>query len=71
MMGDGKISQQEADSIKQKVDTISYAMLAEMNHFQQERVIDFKETMGEFLESQVAFYQKVRYKSALPTCRLL
>lgn len=39
---DGKIDLDACESVSNRADQISYAVLAEVNHFQNERVNDFK-----------------------------
>ena len=56
---EGKISEQEVMNVQHRVDTVSYGTLAEMNHFQRERVQDFKLMMQLYLRSQIQFYQDV------------
>jgi len=35
-------SQQEMTAVRQRTDVVSYALMAEINHFHQERAADFK-----------------------------
>ncbi|TMS39866.1 hypothetical protein L596_006328 [Steinernema carpocapsae] len=56
---EGKLSQTEADKIKQRVDVTSYAMIAEINHQNKERVEDFKHMMHAYLTEQAAFYRNI------------
>uniref|UniRef100_A0A1I8A6A5 Sorting nexin n=1 Tax=Steinernema glaseri TaxID=37863 RepID=A0A1I8A6A5_9BILA len=56
---EGKLSQSEADKIKQRVDVTSYAMIAEINHQNKERVDDFKKMMHAYLTEQAAFYRNI------------
>ncbi|XP_076346979.1 sorting nexin lst-4-like isoform X3 [Tachypleus tridentatus] len=56
---DGKLSAEEAQSIYKRTDVVSYAALAEISHFQSERVEDFKYMMQNFLSAQISFYQEV------------
>ena len=59
----------EVRSVLRRADTISYGTLAEMNHFQTERVKDIRLMMQLFLRSQVNFYQEVCMSaSPLITC---
>lgn len=60
MHEDGKISQGEFEAIRARVDTISYAILAEVAHFQRERAHDFNLMLKHYLSSQAGFYQQVR-----------
>lgn len=45
--------------VVRRTDVISYALLAEINHFHSERTIDFKLAMQSYLKEQTVFYQKV------------
>jgi hypothetical protein len=45
--------------IARRTDVISYALLAEINHFHSERAVDFRLAMQQYLKEQIAFYQKV------------
>lgn len=45
--------------VLRRTDVISYALLAEINHFHSERTIDFKLAMQNYLREQTVFYQKV------------
>ncbi|KAK0399147.1 hypothetical protein QR680_002919 [Steinernema hermaphroditum] len=56
---EGKLNQSEADKIKQRVDVTSYAMIAEINHQNKERVDDFKRMMHAYLTEQAAFYRNI------------
>lgn len=49
----------DAAGVTQRTDTLSYALMAEINHFHQERANDFKMAMRSFLAEQIAFYQKI------------
>ena len=56
---EGKIEGKVSESVTQRADQISYAVLAEMNHFQSERIYDFKQMMAAFLQQQILFYEKI------------
>jgi sorting nexin-9/18/33 len=62
MLDEGKIDEKSVSQINQRADVVTYATLAEINHFQEERIADFKEAMQNFLKSQIAFYQNIAYK---------
>ncbi|XP_077978422.1 sorting nexin-33-like isoform X2 [Glandiceps talaboti] len=59
---EGKMDGSDAASVSQRADTISYALLAESNHFQQERVKDFKSMMQNFVREQITFYKNITEK---------
>jgi LDH2 family malate/lactate/ureidoglycolate dehydrogenase len=54
-----KYSESEVTAMQSRADVATYTILAEMNHFQEHRVIDFKEYMENYLKGQIAFYQQV------------
>ena len=45
--------------VKRRSDTVTYAMLAEVNTFHEQRVKDVKSSHQHFLQEQIKFYQKV------------
>lgn len=59
---DAKITESEMLSILQRADIISFGTLAEMTHFQKERVVDFKIMMQAYLKQQIIFYQEITSK---------
>lgn len=59
MLDEGKLSQDNVAAIARRTDIISYAVLSEITHFQQEQVGEFKSMIQNFLEAQVQFYLKV------------
>ncbi|KAG8189024.1 hypothetical protein JTE90_025467 [Oedothorax gibbosus] len=56
---DGKVSQDDVAAISQRTDIISYATLAEINHFHSERIAYFKSMMETYLTAQIDFYQRI------------
>ncbi|XP_055945160.1 sorting nexin lst-4-like isoform X1 [Argiope bruennichi] len=59
---DGRLSQDDVAAISQRTDVISYATLAEINHFHNERVAYFKSMMETYLTAQIDFYQRITTK---------
>ncbi|XP_054722825.1 sorting nexin lst-4-like, partial [Uloborus diversus] len=59
---EGRLSQENMSAIAQRTDVISYATLAEIRHFQRERVAYFKSMMETFLSAQINFYQQITQK---------
>lgn len=51
---------QKASDIQDRCNIISYATLAEIQHFHKIRVRDFKSQMQHFLQQQITFFQKVK-----------
>merc|ERR550532_1326389 len=51
--------QSEAAQISKRSDTVSYALLAEVNTFHEQRVKDVKSSHQHFLQEQIKFYQKI------------
>lgn len=56
---DGKIDANTCESVSSRADTVSYAVLAEINHFHDERVKDFKDVISHFLQEQINFHEKI------------
>uniref|UniRef100_A0A914BYU7 PX domain-containing protein n=1 Tax=Acrobeloides nanus TaxID=290746 RepID=A0A914BYU7_9BILA len=56
LQAEGKLSPAEADAIRQRVDVVTYAMLAEINHLNQERNDDFRQMLGSYFSQQAQFY---------------
>lgn len=46
-------------NVVQRAGVISFGTLAEIDHFQHERCVDFKDAMTTFLSGQINFYQEV------------
>ncbi|XP_040977506.1 sorting nexin-18 isoform X2 [Aquila chrysaetos chrysaetos] len=59
---EGKMELQKAEGIQERCNIISFATLAEINHFHKIRVRDFKSQMQHFLQQQILFFQKVTQK---------
>ncbi|XP_030848720.1 sorting nexin-33 isoform X4 [Strongylocentrotus purpuratus] len=57
-----KMDFEEAEAVKKRADVISYAMMAEVNHFHRERVEDFKWIMQVYLKEQIKFYKSLTIK---------
>jgi len=57
---EGRMAPAELESIRSRVDIVSYAMLAEINHFEQEHVRDIKLLLKNFLSAQIVFYDNIR-----------
>ncbi|KHJ83784.1 hypothetical protein OESDEN_16513, partial [Oesophagostomum dentatum] len=56
---EGKLSHSDAERIKRRVDSTSYAVLAEMNHLNTEKIEDVRVTMYNYLKRQAEFFQKM------------
>ncbi|VDM60945.1 unnamed protein product [Angiostrongylus costaricensis] len=56
---EGKLSHADAERIKRRVDSTSYAVLAEMNHLNTEKIEDVRVTMHSYLKRQADFYQNL------------
>ena len=59
LLDEGKVDSSASQSVFRRADIVSYATLAEMEYFQSERVVDFKEMMQTFLKEQIIFYEKI------------
>ena len=49
----------DADQVTTRSDTISNVVLAEIYHFQHERVVDFRDMMKTMLGAKIQFYKEV------------
>ncbi|XP_030643529.1 sorting nexin-18a [Chanos chanos] len=56
---ENKMESQQAEGINERCNIISFATLAEMQHFHQIRVRDFKAQMQHYLQQQIGFFQKI------------
>ncbi|XP_073967165.1 sorting nexin 33-like protein SH3PX1 [Choristoneura fumiferana] len=54
-----KMEVAQLNEVLRRTDVISYALLAEINHFKAERTVDLKATMQKFLTQQITFYKKI------------
>ncbi|KAF7662578.1 hypothetical protein LDENG_00232090 [Lucifuga dentata] len=59
---EGKMDGAQAEGINERCNIISCATLAEIQHFHQIRVRDFKAQMQHYLQQQIAFFQKITGK---------
>ncbi|XP_018950624.1 sorting nexin-18a [Cyprinus carpio] len=59
---EGKMEGQQADGVRERCNIISFATLAEIQHFHQTRVRDFKSQMQHYLQQQISFFQKITGK---------
>ena len=59
---DGVIDFTELEDLRSRAETVSVSLLAEIHHFQHERVVDFKAMMQGLLQAQIQFYQEVVMK---------
>lgn len=59
MRDEVKLSQEDLEGIRQRMDVVSYATLAEVSHFQRQKVHDFNTAMHHFLGGQISFYEEI------------
>lgn len=59
---DGKINDSVVARVNERVNVTTYNLLAEINHFHNERLTDFKTMMQSFLQQQINFYQNITLK---------
>ncbi|CAG2107737.1 unnamed protein product [Medioppia subpectinata] len=59
MLDEGKIDDKSVAQINQRSDVVTLSTLAEINHFQEERIVDFKDAMQHFLTQQILFYESI------------
>jgi sorting nexin-9/18/33 len=62
LLDEGKMNAEDTSGVMARTDIISYATVAEMNHFQQERARDFKYMMQKYLQEQISFYKRLTGK---------
>lgn len=51
---------QQCKEAYRRTDNVSYALLAEINHFHAEQLSEISKTFKEFLTQQISFHQKVK-----------
>lgn len=56
------MERQQAEGITERCNIISFATQAEIQHFHQIRVRDYKAQMQHYLQQQISFFQKVTGK---------
>lgn len=59
LLEEKKISDNEMVRVNQRANVITYVTLAEINHFHNERLVDFKQMMQVFLTSQINFHSDI------------
>ncbi|XP_075064374.1 sorting nexin-33 [Mixophyes fleayi] len=59
MTDEGKMEQEEADGMRKRCRVVGFALQAEINHFHQRRLLDFKQAVQHYLKEQILFYQRV------------
>ena len=59
LTSEGKLASNEATEISNQTNTLSFALLCEINTFNDQWVKDMKDEHQHFLQEQITFYQKV------------
>lgn len=54
-----KMGNAQLQEVNRRTDIMSYAVLAEMNHFREERDVHLKKAMKHFIQEQIKFYREV------------
>jgi len=67
----GMLTEAEIETVESRADVITYTVLAEMEHFQRNRVVDFEVYMQRYLHGQIAFYRQVYPTVVLDVHRIL
>ncbi|XP_077286975.1 sorting nexin 33-like protein SH3PX1 [Arctopsyche grandis] len=64
---DRKMEVIQLNEVIKRTDVVTYALLAEMNHFKTERTVDLKAAMQQYLTEQIKFYKNIvgKLESAL------
>lgn len=60
-MSEGKIDTEQQKQISRRVDVVSFALLAEINHFHAEQSAELNRVFREFLAKQIEFHQNVSH----------
>lgn len=63
-----KADNEDVESARTRADVITYATLAEVNHFHRYRIADFRLLMHKYLKEQIRFYEEIvcKLKDQLP-----
>uniref|UniRef100_A0A8C5Q6S1 Sorting nexin n=1 Tax=Leptobrachium leishanense TaxID=445787 RepID=A0A8C5Q6S1_9ANUR len=59
MTDEGRMEQEEADGIRKRCRVVGFALQAEINHFHQRRLLDFKQALQHYVKEQIIFYRRV------------
>lgn len=59
LVDEGKMGARELAGVKGRADVVSAVCLAEIAHFHQERVYEFKAVIQQYLEMQRTFFSSV------------
>lgn len=59
LLEEGKIGDTDIRRVNERVNVTTYATLAEINHFHNERLVDFKQMMQVFLTAQINFHTDI------------
>uniref|UniRef100_A0A182IRN7 Sorting nexin n=1 Tax=Anopheles atroparvus TaxID=41427 RepID=A0A182IRN7_ANOAO len=62
MTAEQKMDNGQLQEVNRRVDVMSYALLAEMSHFREERDTHLKDTIRNFLGAQIEFYKSIVQK---------
>lgn len=54
-----KLTTNKLEGVTRRTDIVSYALLAELNHFYGERTEEVSKSLKNFLSQQISFFQKV------------
>jgi len=53
----GKMSESDLQSMHGRADVVTYAVLAEVQHFEQYRISNFRDYVTRYLQGQIEFYK--------------
>lgn len=59
LLDEGKIRDKMMAGVNQRANVVTYAILAEINHFHNERLVEFKQMMQVFLKAQISFHTDI------------
>lgn len=56
---EGKMSNPQLQEVNRRTDIVTYSVMAELTHFKSERDTHLKQTLKNFINEQIKFYQGV------------
>ncbi|KAM8974171.1 sorting nexin-33 [Pelodytes ibericus] len=69
MSDEGRMEQDEADGIRKRCRVVGFALQAEINHFHQRRLLDFKQAIQHYLKEQIIFYRRLSEELEKTLCK--
>jgi len=54
---ENKMTESDLQSMHSRADAVTYAVLADVQHFEQHRISNFRDYMSQYLQGQISFYK--------------